>query len=694
MNFTLEFDREEDARWIAEVLELPGVLVYSASRLEAKSKVEALARCSRNARNSGMMPSRRMSTPQKNLVTPLNTQSQVAPRVAPRVLSLFSGGGGLDIGFARAGFHIVGCVEIQPECCETLRANEGAYFQPDAKVLNIDIRDFDVSSIEGQIDFIIGGPPCQTFSAIGRRAGGAQGTDDARGTLFEEYCRIVAHYQPTGFLFENVRGIISSNQGQDWRGIKAAFRDIGYELSYKILNAADFGVAQKRERLIMVGTQSKFQFSFPHPTHGPDSGTGLTHVSALEAISDLQDPNEPDHEYDGKYGHLLSEVPPGQNYHYFTAEMGYARPVFAWRSRFSDFLYKAALDEPVRTVVAKLGKYSGPFHWKNRRFTMSEMKRLQSFPDDYFLHGTQSEKLQQIGNSVPPIFAERLAESVLQSIFGVDLGIKTLHENFKFSFDAAKGNKARKTRKKRNVTTFFEDAVAPLFENFDDTTIDHTFDYTREIAWYYGHPAQQNLGTSDQQNFSIHSERRGDVCFVKVVGAESSPSIRYTLTFHRPIGNGGLKEIVCDAFIAGEQLFVVWDAIEACLKENTSYQTMFDIYGHFTEPHPIFNLKCEIFKEGDSLLKLGCFFSKSIHCKQVLHFKELENIMGLPITNSHDFIELIKRLRFLRFDVRVHQTNSKIPLDHFRCCYPFTLSLSRQIAVTWTDYSGTVQVVA
>lgn len=223
-----------------------------------------------------------------------------------------------------------------------------------------------------------------------------------RGTLFGEYCRIVKHYQPVGFLFENVRGIISSNKGADWLEIKQAFESIGYELTYKVLSAADYGVPQRRERLILVGTKAGYRYRFPLPVYGPDSKDGRKYVGALEAVADLQELGEPYHSYSGKHGHLLEEVPPGQNYHHFTEKMGYPNPIFAWRSRFSDFLYKAHPDEPVRTVVAKLGKYSGPFHWKNRRFTVAEMKRLQGVPDDYVLKGTEARQMQQIGNSVPP----------------------------------------------------------------------------------------------------------------------------------------------------------------------------------------------------------------------------------------------------------------------------------------------------
>jgi DNA (cytosine-5)-methyltransferase 1 len=182
--------------------------------------------------------------------------------------------------------------------------------------------------------------------------------------------------------FENVRGILGANQGKDWQSILDAFAQLGYQLFYRVLDCADYGVPQHRERLILVGTKEG-NFKFSRPTHGADSSSQTPCVSALEASADLQDPEEPLHSYSGKYGKLLEEVPPGMNYHYFTREMGYPHPIFAWRSRFSDFLYKADPEKPVRTIVAKMGAYSGPFHWKNRKFTLQEFKRLQTFPDHY-----------------------------------------------------------------------------------------------------------------------------------------------------------------------------------------------------------------------------------------------------------------------------------------------------------------------
>jgi DNA (cytosine-5)-methyltransferase 1 len=337
-----------------------------------------------------------------------------------RTLSLFSGAGGLDLGFLAAGFDIVGCVEIEPNYCKTLRANVGGNhrFGEATTIHEIDIRKFDTAPYKNSgIQCVIGGPPCQTFSAAGRRSGGVIGTEDERGQLFQAYCRVLDELQPEVFVFENVYGLPGANKGEPWREICAAFSERGYRLNWAVVDAADYGVPQHRERLIMIGSRSKC-FAFPIPTHGPDSNGGSELVSVAQAINDLQSDDEPFHDkLGGMYGHLLPLVPEGLNYAYFTAEMNHPAPVFAWRSKFHDLLYKVDRNSPCRTLKAQPGKFTGPFHWKNRHFTTAELKRLQSFPDDYELQGSNAVILEQIGNSVPPRLAEVIAVCVLKSSY-------------------------------------------------------------------------------------------------------------------------------------------------------------------------------------------------------------------------------------------------------------------------------------
>ncbi len=331
-----------------------------------------------------------------------------------KILSLFSGGGGLDIAFHDAGFEAIQMVEIDPRYSETLRAN----FPPLSRVTCVDIHNFQ-PGVDCRVDFIIGGPPCQTFSAAGRRAAGVAGTDDPRGTLFEQYIRLLSLIQPKGFLFENVYGITGAQEGQAWRTIQAAFKAVGYQLFFRVLDAADYGVPQHRERMFIVGLK-KGSYLFPCPTHGPDSPGPEPYFTAGEAVQGA-DTSEAVAGLGGRYGHLLNEIPPGLNYSFYTREMGYPHPVFSWRSKFSDFLYKADPDMPVRTLKAQGGQYTGPFSWENRAFTVAELKRLQTFPDSYQLVGGRMVCIEQIGNSVPPQLGRMLALSILDQVFNVAL---------------------------------------------------------------------------------------------------------------------------------------------------------------------------------------------------------------------------------------------------------------------------------
>lgn len=370
-----------------------------------------------------------------------------------RTLSLFSGAGGLDIGFSDVGFDIVASVEIEEKFCETLEMNtgEGKRF-PNSRVNCIDIREFTGEGL-GPIDFMIGGPPCQPFSAAGRRANGVMGTEDARGVLFREYVRLLTELSPKGFLFENVYGIVSAQNGKAWEEIRRAFSEVGYKLFYRIVDAADYGVPQHRERLIIVGLKEG-SFQFPRPTHGPDSTDGQPFYNAETAVEGVVSGESPDaNRLSGRFAHLLDGIPPGLNYSFYTEEMGHPKPIFAWRSKFSDYLYKADPNTPVRTIKASGGAYTGPFHWENRSFTYEEYKRLQTFPDDYGISGTKQAAMKQIGNSVPPQLARMMAIAIRQQVFGTvfPFELPLLGDSEKLSFRKRKRELTEVYRKKAEM---------------------------------------------------------------------------------------------------------------------------------------------------------------------------------------------------------------------------------------------------
>jgi len=378
-----------------------------------------------------------------------------------KALSLFSGAGGLDIGFHDCGFDILEMVEFEDRFVETLRENTGkSKYLGGAKPTCIDIRKY-YPDPKLKVDFIIGGPPCQTFSAAGRRASGVLGTTDERGVLFKEYVRLLKTLKPKGFLFENVYGITGAQNGEAWKEIQEAFQDAGYYINFMVLDAADYGVPQHRERLFIVGSKANKKFNFPRPTHGPDSDGEAPYYTAGDAVRD-QRKMKNEIGLGGRYGHLLVDIPPGLNYSFYTEKMGHPRPQFAWRSKFSDFLYKADPKSPARTIKAQGGKYTGPFHWENRPFEQFELKRLQTFPDIYQIEGSNSIVVKQIGNSVPPQLARMLALSIQQQVFKTQLpfNIATLEEEEKLGFRSRKralsekySSKAGTAIEKNGITT-------------------------------------------------------------------------------------------------------------------------------------------------------------------------------------------------------------------------------------------------
>ena len=166
------------------------------------------------------------------------------------------------------------------------------------------------------------------------------GTQDARGILFREYVRLLEKISPAGFLFENVYGIMGAQGGKAWKEISESFSNAGYQLFYRIVDAADYGVPQHRERLLIVGLKEG-KFKFPRPTHGPDSPDSAPFYNAETAVTGVElTPDERKTGIGGKYGALLDNIPPGLNYSFYTEKMGHPTPIFAWRSKFSDFLIR------------------------------------------------------------------------------------------------------------------------------------------------------------------------------------------------------------------------------------------------------------------------------------------------------------------------------------------------------------------
>jgi DNA (cytosine-5)-methyltransferase 1 len=347
----------------------------------------------------------------------------------PNVISIFSGGGGIDLGFKKAGFNNRYATDFLKEACETLIENNSADV-----VECKDIREINFSQLKKDlkienIDCLVGGPPCPAYSKSRfYRKEKKRALEDENSFTLYEYFRAVEELQPSIFFFENVHGFIYKPHKAAFDFLKEKSEELGYEISTKVLNAAEFGVPQTRERFICVGVKKSFgdKFEFPKETHyipekykHEEDKDKLPWVTCKIAIGDLDVwmPEDEKMQAGSKHKDLLKEIPPGDNYLYFTEERGHPEPKFKWRSRYWSFLLKLSPDRPSWTIQASFSNNMGPFHWNNRFLRISEIKRLQSFDDSYNFSGDTKAQWRQIGNAVPPLLVQRIAEEIRNQYF-------------------------------------------------------------------------------------------------------------------------------------------------------------------------------------------------------------------------------------------------------------------------------------
>lgn len=581
------------------------------------------------------------------------------------VLSLFSGAGGLDIGFHDAGFNITHAVEIDERFAQSLTANaaKGGYIDG-TNVVCKDIRDFSLPK-GTKVDFIIGGPPCQTFSAAGRRASGVLGTQDERGTLFQEYVRLLNELQPEGFLFENVYGIVGAEAGKPWAEIQQAFSNAGYRIESRIVDAADYGVAQHRERLIIVGTKSG-SYRFPRPTHGPDSPKGKLLVSAeqvLEGSGSFE--TEADYQLGGRYGHLLEQIPPGLNYSYFTEELGHPKPIFAWRSKFSDFLYKAAPEKPVRTLKAQGGQYTGPFHWRSRPFSVAELKRLQSFPDAYKIEGGRQVAIHQIGNSVPPQLSRVLALTVLEQIFDVSIPIclPTLEAHEELGF------RKRKRRLTEDYKSKATKAIALLSVKTDEIAAERIYHADLSSSFEFketrsGQIAVNSCLNDDRLEISVGLRQQPlDGIPAMTIALRSDPGRVWAL---------GTRTVVLKFFGLDMRHFTAgWKALESELIFRGIKADLVQFCGYY-QYAPSFSCRMSLSEGADWRWAALQKIVAGIGVRQTLPTDEFAEVLGIE---SEDVLLFASFLKECGYEARSRATNPQIPEDFLLVPYAFpTLS--------------------
>lgn len=350
-----------------------------------------------------------------------------------KTISLFSGIGGLDFGFEAAGFETRVALELDKTSCRTIRLNrDWAVIEDDInKVPSVDV--LKAGGLQaGDVDMLIGGPPCQPFSKAGYWArGDSLRLDDPRADTLTGYLRILRDTRPRAFLLENVYGLAYSGKDEGLRhildGIEQINRDVGtnYKVSWRVVNCAEYGVPQVRERVFLVGSRDGREFRFPETTHAKPNSQGADLFAdkepfrtAWDALGDLPSPSAK--EFDalrpgGKWGDLLASIPEGENYLWHTNRGG-GEPLFGWRTRYWSFLLKLSKRLPSWTVQAQPGSAIGPFHWDSRRLTFEELCRLQTFPDGLSVDCGRTEMQRMLGNAVPSLVAEVLARAIRKQL--------------------------------------------------------------------------------------------------------------------------------------------------------------------------------------------------------------------------------------------------------------------------------------
>ena len=355
-------------------------------------------------------------------------------------ISLFSGAGGLDLGVEQAGFRTTVAVEWDDDAADTMEKNAPVFFSGLREVLRADLYPLATGTSQGvstadiltaggfssraRPDLLVGGPPCTAFSKSGFWLDWKRDGADPAASLLQAYTQVLAEARPRWFILENVYALTFRNKASRpaFARLLAEIEAAGYSHRWKVLNAADYGVPQLRPRLFIVGSQEGQPIpDLPLPSHHGQwerrhtDGGPLPHVTAGKALAGLVTVPERSETVRGKWGHLLPEIPPGDNYLHFTDRRGHPDPLFEWRSRYWSFLLKLDPNRPSPTIQAQPGPNVGPFHWENRRLRVPELRRLFTFPDDFAFVGKRTSVQSQLGNAVPPLLARRVTEAIVET---------------------------------------------------------------------------------------------------------------------------------------------------------------------------------------------------------------------------------------------------------------------------------------
>ena len=337
-----------------------------------------------------------------------------------KIIDLFCGIGGLSLGFEQAGFEVISAIDIWSDAIRTFNHN-----REDKVGCVMPVEEFNRTKLleivkENKITGIIGGPPCQGFSTVGRRD-----INDPRNRLYLEFYKAVEIAKPDFFVIENVRGMLTLNKGAFVDDLLTRFGNdgLGYNISYKLLNASDFGVPQNRYRVFYVGIKNK-KFEFPAPFDykitTKDAIGDLVGASSSEYGSIPQTDyqkmmregcckplNQDYTSHTEQTINIISKIPDGGNIKSLPAEFWSVRKYNKAFERMGSF-------KPSNTIDTGHRNY---FHYSEHRIpTVRESARIQSFPDSFEIIGTRGSQYKQVGNAVPPLLAKIIAEKIIQTL--------------------------------------------------------------------------------------------------------------------------------------------------------------------------------------------------------------------------------------------------------------------------------------
>ena len=353
----------------------------------------------------------------RSIVTNFNIDGNVILNVETKQKSqnytnveLFAGAGGLALGLEQAGFDNLLSNDFDKDACETLRINRPnwqVYCEPIEDLANRNLLEL-LNLQEGELDLLSGGYPCQSFSYAGKRLG----LDDVRGTMFYYYAKVLEQLKPKMFLAENVKGLVSHDGGKTLATMINVFEEIGYKVQYKVLNAWDYGVAEKRERIVIIGIRNDLnvEFKYPEPhDYKPVLRDVLQNVPASEGASYPQSKKE-----------VFDLVPPGGCWRDLPDDVAraYMKGSYGLGGGKTGMARRISWDEPSLTILCSpCMKQTDRCHPDDTRpFTVRESARIQSFPDEWKFHGSMINKYKQIGNAVPVNFAKEIGLSIVKTL--------------------------------------------------------------------------------------------------------------------------------------------------------------------------------------------------------------------------------------------------------------------------------------